>query len=225
MTLGGTMAVLLWAGAMTPADVSQISTPSARGDATAAEQLAPPNRRVDPAPPSPTLSPLEQVNGDRPSAVAPAGPPAVAVGPFTQVNPGGRTAEPPAGPPPAPRRVVLDPVTGEDRCDPRKPTATDAICTDRLETRAASFAPPPTPEERLLATTTVIQTDPSAAARELGQGGDLESQAAQAVAFRSLVAAQAAKKDELPAQTRQAVDAAAAALGLSGAAAVVVPQR
>lgn len=225
MMLGGAIGVLLWARAMAPADVSQISSPAARADSTAAEQLSPPSRRVDPAPPSPKLSPLEQVNGDRPSAAAPAGPPAVASGPFTQVNPGGRTAEPPAGPPPAPRRVVLDPVTGEDRCDPRKPTATEAICTDRLETRAASFAPPPTPEQRLLATATVTQTDPAAAARELGQGGDLESQAAQAVAFRSLQGVQAARKDELPAQTRQAVDAAAAALGLSGAAAVVIPQR
>jgi hypothetical protein len=191
-------------------------------------QLGAPVRAVQPAEPPPPPAPLAQLNEDRPTAAPPEGQPdAVPFERPSQVNQLQATAEAPSGPAsPFPRRTTVDPVSGDDACDPGRPTDPgDEVCAHRIETRADEFAPPEAPplsaEERLLADNDARGLNADASARKLA-AGDVDAGATQAYAFSSgLSASPDVAAPKVSPETQKAMDAAAQLLGSLPASAII----
>ena len=221
------------AGQAASVSVEQIGSGDAGLEALDALQLGERTRRVDPAEPSPPEAPPIQFNTEPRSQAARSDQPYVAgLKPDqAQFNTQPRSAEPPQGPDvPFPKRTTLEAVSGDDRCDPRQPDAASAaLCQDRIEQRAAEFAPPPprevSLEERLMADQDVRGDDAAAAARRLAAGGVQSSAAAQAYVFtNSPPASPPASSTQVSAETQRAIDAAAQIFGVLPPNAVVTPR-
>lgn len=226
-TLAAVLA-LLAAGGPEQAQIDQIGAPDRPGEAArdiGGLQVGASTRIVEPALPAPPAGPLDQLNTEPAQAAAvPDQPPPQPFQRPAQLNDQKATAEAPAGPPtPWPRRAVVDPVTGEDVCDPANPAAADTeACADRIETRAAEFAPPPSAEDRLLAETEAAGDDARASARRLAEGDVQNSDAAQAYVYTSGLTAQGATSaPPTSPETQKALDAAVQLLGVLPAGAVV----
>jgi hypothetical protein len=219
---------LLAQAAPNQAEIEQIGAPDAPGAAAggiAGLQLGETKRGVEAAPPSPPPYPLDQLNTEAPRAAAVDDQPLSA--PFerpNQLNSQAATAEAPEGPPsPWPRRATVDPVTGEDACDPARPgAAEDEACADRIETRAAEFAPPPSAEDRLLSESEPSGADARASARRLADGDVRNSEAAEAYVFTSGLQPPVAPSSASPSPDAQkALDAAAQLIGVLPPGAIV----
>lgn len=228
LALGLALAALAMTGP-DQAQIDQVGAPDAPG-AAASEigglQVGETTRKVEPALAPPASGPLDQLNTEPPRAAAVDDAPVSA--PFErpeQLNRQAATAEPPEGPPtPWPRRATVEAIFGDqDACDPANPgAAEDPACADRIETRAADFAPPPSAEDRLLAEPTESGSDARAAARRLADGDVQDSQAAEAYVFTSgMTPPAAAAPPSTSPETQKALDAATQLLGVLPAGAVV----
>jgi hypothetical protein len=223
------IAVVLLAGAPDArAEVDQIGQPAGKSPVGAPDQIGAPNRRIDTPAPPPRAQQVDQLTAASRSTEAPKGPAAGSgAAPVAQVNAGVRSAEAPEGPRvPQRRRVLLDPVSGRDLCDPANAASQPEVCWRTIESRAGEFDLPATPEQTLLAdTATAGGPDAQAAVRELLTGDPQTSQAAQAVAARTLRPASSRDPQDLPEATRGAVEAAAAVLGLTAPSGPPTPGR
>src|SRR5690606_32039221 len=129
----------------------------------------------------------------------------------------------PAGPyVPFPQQTTVDAVFGTDACDPAANGADDEVCANRIEARAGEFAPKRSAEAQPMAESEAAGDDARAAARRLAEGNVQNSDAAQAYVFTSgqTPTAQTSAQSLSP-ETQQALDAAAALLGVLPAGAVV----
>ena len=232
---------LLAAGPAPPGQASdvgidQIGTQDAPGAAArdiGDMQLGDARPVIEPALPAPAPSPLTQLNEERPTAAPPEGQPAAI--PFErpqQLNEQRATAEAPSGPAsPFPRRATVDPVSGDDSCDPARAGAqSDEVCANRIETRADEFAPAPAPvlsaEERLMGTEGEPGEDAEASARRLASGDVQNSEAAEAYVFttRPTPNPDASASNKVSPETQRAMDAAAQLLGVLPASAIISPR-
>jgi len=215
-------------------DVEQVGAADAPGSAMRdidALQLGDRKPVVEPAEPSPAPAPMTQLNQEGRTAAPPVDQPQTI--PFArpeQVNVQRATAEAPVGPPvPRPRQTTVEPVAGDDICDPAKPgDKGDEACANRIETRAAEFAAAPaapviSAEERLLGDGHEPGSDARASARRLAGGEVADSEAAQAYVFTSGLTPQTDAAGAAPpsSQTQKAIDAATRLLGTLPPSAVV----
>ncbi|WP_374575528.1 hypothetical protein [Phenylobacterium sp.] len=239
--MSATLLPLILALAAGPTDVDQvgleqIGTPDTPGAAVRevdALQLGERKAVIAPAPPSSPPTPFDQVNKEARTAAAPAGQPdSIPYRSPEQLNTSPKTAEAPSGPAvPWPRSTTMEPVFGQDACDPQDPKSRDnPACARTLEMRASEFAQPAAPttsaEERLMSDTHERGQDADASARRLATGDVQNSSAAQAYVFTQDTAAAAAQSTAttaVSAETQKAIDAATQLLGSLPANAVITP--
>ena len=227
------MGLALLAGASPAVEIDQIGAPGAGLGELEALQVGERVRRVEPAEPPPPPAPVDQLNTEpRPRAIVAEQPPVAGLDRNAQqLNTQRASAEAPAGPEvPFPRKTTLEPVSGDDQCDPRAQGADQRdICANRIEQRAAEFAPPPerevSLEERLLADRPAAGSNADAAARRSAEGGFATGDVAQAYVFTSGSAPTPADAGpSISPETQRAMDAAAQLLGGLPANAIVTPR-